>query len=343
MFFKPILLNHDKRRFEVTCYSCSNLEDDFTDDFRRAADRWRNVAQLSDDEFHQQIRADQIDILVDLSGHTAGNRLDVFARRPAPAQVSAGATGTGLPTIDYLFSDPVVCPAAVRHLFAEKIVDLPCVITIEPLPDQLRPSDPPVLTQGRVTFGVFNRATKVANEVVSLWARIPHALPRSRILMKHYGFDDAAMRSRLLEQFAAHGIAAERIAFLGATSRGEHLAAFKDVDISLDPFPHNGGISTWESLQMGVPVVAMLGQTVTSRAAGAILSSVGMTDWVADNADDYLAIAVKFASAPEHLKTLRHELPARLSASAAGNSATYTKAVEAAYRAMWADYCRTAA
>jgi len=343
LFFKPILFNHDKTRFEVTCYSSSNVEDDYTEDFRRAADRWRNVAQLSDDEFDERIQADQIDILVDLSGHTAGHRLDVFARKPAPVQVSAGATGTGLPTIDYLFSDPVICPAASRHLFAEKIVDLPCVITIEPLPEQLRPSDPPVLAKGHVTFGVFNRATKISEDVVSLWSRILHSVPRSRILMKHYGFDQAAMRSRLLEKFAGHGISADRVAFLGATSRGDHLAAFKDVDISLDPFPHNGGISTWESLQMGVPVVAMLGKTVSSRSAGAILSSVGMKDWVAEKADDYLAVAVKFASAPNHLKALRHELPARLSASAAGNSALYTQAIETAYRKMWADYCQAAA
>lgn len=298
---------------------------------------------MSDDEFDEQIQADQIDILVDLSGHTAGHRLDVFARKPAPVQVSAGATGTGLPAIEYLFSDPVICPAAGRHLFAEKIVDLPCVITIEPLPEQLRPSDPPVLAKGHVTFGVFNRATKISEDVVSLWSSILHSVPRSRMLMKHYGFDQAAMRSRLLEKFAGHGISADRVAFLGATSRGDHLAAFKDVDISLDPFPHNGGISTSESLQMGVPVVAMLGKTVSSRSAGAILSSVGMKDWVAENADDYLAVAVKFASAPNHLKALRHELPARLSASAAGNSALYTQAIERAYRKMWADYCKAAA
>jgi predicted O-linked N-acetylglucosamine transferase (SPINDLY family) len=207
---------------------------------------------------------------------------------------------------------------------------------------QLRPSDPPVLAKGYVTFGVFNRATKISDDVLSLWARVLHAVPQSRILLKHYGFDQAAMRSRLLEKFASHGISADRVAFLGATSRGDHLAAFKDVDISLDPFPHNGGISTWESLQVGVPVVALLGKVVSGRAAGAILTSVGMGDWVANNADDYLAIAVKFAKAPDDLRTLRHELPTRLAASAAGNSALYTKAVETAYRTMWPDYCRAA-
>jgi predicted O-linked N-acetylglucosamine transferase (SPINDLY family) len=164
-------------------------------------------------------------------------------------------------------------------------------------------------------------------------------VPQSRILIKHYALDDTFARSRQLERFAVHGITAERIAFLGTTSRSDHLAAFQEVDISLDPFPHNGGISTLESLQMGVPVVAMLGNSISGRAAGAILTSIGLDDWVADNADNYLAIAVKFASMPDLLKTLRHELPTMISTSALGNSAIYTKAIEMAYRKMWADYC----
>lgn len=340
--FRPLLLLHDKRQFDVTCYSCSQIEDELTRDFQRAADRWRNVARASDDELCRQIQADQIDVLVDLSGHTAGNRLRVFARKPAPVQVSAGATGTGLPTIDYLLSDPVICPQAVRHLFAEKIVDLPCIMTIERLPDRLSVTDPPVLAKGHVTFGMFNRASKISDDAVVLWARILQAVPRSQLLFKHYAFDEASMRSRLLERFAERGIAAERIGFLGATSRREHLAAFKEVDISLDPFPQNGGISTLESLQMGVPVVAKLGNSIASRSAGAILTSVGMADWVADDADGYLAIAVKFAAAPDRLKTLRHELPGRIAASAAGDNAAYTRAVEKAYRTMWAQFCRSA-
>jgi len=342
--FKPVLLNHDKTRFEITCYSSSLQEDGYTKDFRRAADRWRNVTQMSGDEFSAQIRADQIDILVDLSGHSAGNRLGVFARKPAPIQVTAWghATGTGLPTVDYLFSDPVACPAEVRHLFAEKIVDLPCVITIEESLGQTQPSDPPVLSKGHITFGAFNRSTKVTDEVVALWARLLHAVPQSRLLLKHYGFNQPALQLRMLEKFASHGVSPDSIAFLGTTSRPEHLAAFKNVDIALDPFPQNGGISTFESLQMGVPTVAMLGKTIPSRATGAILAAVGLRDWVAEDADGYLAIAEKFAAMPDHLKALRHDLPARLSSCPATNNVLYTRAVEAAYRTMWGDYCRTA-
>jgi predicted O-linked N-acetylglucosamine transferase (SPINDLY family) len=342
--FKPVLLNHDKCQFEITCYSTSVQEDDITKEFRRAADRWRDAAQMSDDELCAQIQADQIDILVDLSGHSKGHRLAAFARKPAPIQVTAWgyATGTGLQNVDYLFSDPVVCPSDVRHLFAETIVDLPCCISIDSLPDQVQPSPPPVLSKGHLTFGVFNRATKISADAASLWAQILHAVPGSRILLKNAAFDAASVRAGVLERFATHGVEAGRVAFLGTTSRPNHLATFNEVDISLDPFPQNGGVSTWESLQMGVPVVAKLGNSIASRVAAAILSAVGMTDWVARTTDDYSAIAVKFASMPEHLTKLRHELPARISESSAGNSAKYTKAVEAAYRKMWTDYCRSA-
>ena len=341
--FRPVLLNHDKAQFEITCYSSCHVEDEFTRDFRRAADRWRDVAQVSDDELAAQIQADQIDILVDLSGHSEGNRLKAFARKPAPVQVTAWghATGTGLPTIDYLFSDPVACPAAVRSMFAEKIFDLPCLVSIDPLPEGVPPSDPPALSKGYVTFGVFNRANKISDVCIAAWARILDAVPRSRLLMKHFAFDDASVRSRQLERFAAHGIAPDRLAFLGATSRQEHLAAYREVDICLDTFPQNGGVSTWESIQTGVPVIAVLGNRIASRVAGAILSAVGMQDWVSESLDGYVAIAEKFSARPDDLKALRHALPARLSASTAGNGSSYAKAVEAAYRTIWGEYCRS--
>jgi predicted O-linked N-acetylglucosamine transferase (SPINDLY family) len=337
--FRPMLFNHDKGGFEITCYSCSDIEDELTRDFRRAADRWRDVMELSDDALCRQIEADEIDILVDLSGHTAGHRFGVFARKAAPVQVSAGATGTGLPVIDYLFSDPVACPATVRHLFAEKIVDLPSIMTIEPVPEGLRPADPPLLGKGYATFGVFNRVSKITDQAVALWSRILHAVPQSRLLMKDTAFEDAAAKSRQRERFEECGIDPDRIAFLGRTARPDHLAAFGEVDISLDPFPQNGGISALESMQMGVPVIALLGNSISSRAAGSILTSLAMNEWVAEDAEQYLAIAVKFAAMPHLLKALRYELPERILASALGDAIVYTRAIEEAYRAMWADYC----
>ncbi len=338
--FKPVLEHHEKSRFRVICYSCSIAEDEITLEFRRIADIWHDAAQWPDDRLAAQIQADKIDILIDLSGHSSGHRLQVFARKPAPLQVTAWghATGTGLPTIDYLFSDPVAIPEFARPLFAETIYDLPCLITMERPPYAVGPSAPPMLSRGYVTFGTFNRVGKISDETIATWADILKAVPGSRLLMKDTTLNDEALCAALTGKFVAHGIAADRIAFRGATSREDHLAAFGDVDIALDPFPQNGGISTWEALHMGVPVVAKLGKSLPSRLSGAISSSIGLMDWVAESIDDYRAIASRFAAMPDYLRALRHELPARIMASPAGNSAAYTQAVEDAYRGMWKGY-----
>jgi predicted O-linked N-acetylglucosamine transferase (SPINDLY family) len=338
----PVLKNHDKARFEVNCYSCSTTRDDVTADFQGIADRWVDASQISDADLAGRIRADKVDILIDLSGHSGGNRLGAFARKPAPVQVTAWGhgTGTGLPTVDYLFSDPVTIPQAMRHLYAEKIYDLPCVITSALPAIELPRGDPPVRANGYVTFGVFNRITKMSNDAVAVWARVLHGVPDAKLLLKDGAFDEPSLRDLLRERFAAHGIAAERIDFLGSSPREQHLAAFGRTDIGLDPFPQNGGVSTWEALHMGVPIVAKLGHTAPSRLSGAILTSIGMGEWVAENADDYIARAVKFSAMADRLTALRYELPAKIAASPSGNAVLYTRAVETAYRSMWEDYCR---
>jgi predicted O-linked N-acetylglucosamine transferase (SPINDLY family) len=341
--FWPVLANHDKTHFEVICYSCSTIRDDITRDFERVADRWVDASQLSDEVLAARVRADKVDILIDLSGHSGGNRLGVFARKPAPVQVTAWGhgTGTGLPTIDYLLSDPVTIPEEMRPLYAEKIYDLPCVI-MSALPSiELPRGEPPILTNGHVTFGVFNRITKISDDALAVWARVLHGVPEARLLMKDGAYDEPALRELMRQRFAVHGIAGERIDFLGSSPREQHLAAFADTDMGLDPFPQNGGVSTWEALNMGVPVVAKLGNTAPSRLSGAILTSIGMDDWVASTADDYVARAVRVAAQPDRLATLRRELPARIAACPSGNGALYARAVERGYRTMWEGYCRT--
>jgi predicted O-linked N-acetylglucosamine transferase (SPINDLY family) len=340
--FGPILRNHDKKRFEITCYTCSPYEDQVTNSFRSVADTWREVSQLSDEELAQQIRSDRIDILVDLSGHSRGNRLKTFARKPAPVQVTAWghATGTGIPAIDYLFSDPVAIPKSVRHLFAEQIIDLPCAIITERLPQSVLRNDPPALKNGYCTFGFFNRAPKASDEAIKTWADILTKIPDAKLLMKDIGFDAEPVVASLRKKFSLLGISSDRIRFLGFTPHLEHLAAFNEVDICLDPFPQNGGVSTWEALQMGVPVVAKLGATVPSRISGAILASIGMSDWVAEGTDSYVSIAVKNAGQVEHLARLRRELTGGAIMSSVLDGAAYTRAVEAAYRRMWHTYCR---
>jgi predicted O-linked N-acetylglucosamine transferase (SPINDLY family) len=338
--FIPILRHHDHQQFEVIAYSCSPLYDTITDQCRALVDVWVDASRLSDDELADRIQHDHVDILVDLSGHSSGNRLAVFARKPAPVQVSAcgSVTGTGLPTMDYLLADQVFVPEEVRHLFAEQIYDLPCGITVDPLP-RVQPTELPMLRNGFVTFGVFNRTEKISDAALSVWSNILQLIPGSKIVVKNASLDDSLLRDTLLGRFVAEGIAVDRVICLGSTPHAEHLARFADIDMSLDPFPQNGGVSTWESLLMGVPVICKLGRSACSRAGGAIARAVGLHDWVSENDEDYIAIARKFANQPVELSRLRAELPARAARSDAGNNEFYTRRVENGYRLFWRRYC----
>jgi predicted O-linked N-acetylglucosamine transferase (SPINDLY family) len=338
--FFPVLRSHDKANFQINCYSCSSTRDSLTAAFQSLADVWLDAVSLSDKELANRIQADGVDVLVDLSGFTTGNRLNVFAQKPAPVQVTAwgNATGTGLQTIDYVLADPVAIPQHVRHQFAEHVYDLPCVITIDPISNE-RPSLLPMLRNGFVTFGVFNRIDKISDDVLAVWSKLLRAVTGSKIVVKHLALDDALVRDSLLARFVAQGVPQDRVVCIGSTERRDHLRAFETIDISLDPFPQNGGISTWESLYMGVPVVAKLGKAAGSRGAAAILNAIGLNDWIADDDEAYLAIALKFASQPSHLETLRADLPARIANSSAGNVTVYTQKVEEGYRQFWRDYC----
>ncbi|MET4046240.1 tetratricopeptide repeat protein [Bradyrhizobium sp. CSS354] len=339
----PVLRHHDHTKFEIICYYSWPGADEYTAMFKSLADVWVDAWGLSDDELADRIQADNVDILIDVSGHTTGNRLQCFARKPAPIQATGfgHATGTGMPTMDYVLADPIFIPPSVRHLFAEKIHDLPCLITIEPVSD-LQPSELPMLRNGYVTFGVFNRIYKISDDAIRAWTRIMRELPGSKIILKHGLLDDPLLRDSLIARFLAQGVIEENITCLGTTSRDDHLAAFAQVDISLDTFPQNGGISTWESLYKGVPVVAKLGIGASSRAGASIVTAVGLGDWVAEDDDGYVEIARRFASQPEHLAKLRAELPARIAASPAGNVEIYTRELEAGYRQFWRDYCAAA-
>jgi predicted O-linked N-acetylglucosamine transferase (SPINDLY family) len=340
--FMPMLRHHDHQQFEIMAYSSWPLRDSITEQCQASVDVWVDASRLSDDELADRIARDQVDVLVDLSGHSSGNRLGVFAHKPAPVQVSAcgNVTGTGLPTMDYLLADPIIIPAAARHLFAEQIHDLPCVITIDSPPD-VKPTEPPMLRNGFVTFGVFNRTEKVSDAALSVWSTLLRQIPGSRIVVKDSALSDPFFRDALLGRFVDHGIAVDRVTCLGPTPRLRHLAEFANIDISLDPFPQNGGVSTWESLQMGVPVVCKLGRSACSRAGGAIVKAVGLDDWVAEDDDGYIAIARKFASLPVELCALRADLPAKVASSNAGNNEFYTRCVEAGYRQFWRRYCAT--
>ena len=340
--FMPILRRHDHEKFGVILYSCSPRQDAITEVFRKVADKFVDASQFSDDMLADRIEADRVDILVDLSGHSAGHRLCVFARKPAPIQITAigNATGTGLPVIDYFLTDPVAVPPGDRHLFAEKPYDLPSLITIEPTPGDVRPSaELPMLRNGHVTFGMFNRTDKISDPALVVWSKLMQAIPGSVIMVKNGAMSDAVLRDGVIARFVAHGIRAERVRCIGATPRRDHLAMFAEIDMALDPFPQNGGISTWEPLQMGVPVITKLGSGPAARAGGAIVKAVGLDDFVAEDDEGYIAIAQRFAADPAALAAVRARLPAMVANSAGGNSDIYIRHVEEGYRKFWRDYC----
>jgi predicted O-linked N-acetylglucosamine transferase (SPINDLY family) len=341
--FLPVLRHRDRERFEIVCYSCSPLQDATTALCRSLADRWVDAVQLTDEKLADRIEADQVDILVDLSGHSAGNRLPAFAMKPAPIQVTAfgHVSGTGLPVMDYLFADPVLIPQEARPLFAEKVYDLPALITIEPPPD-VPPTPLPMLRNGYVTFGVFNRVDKVSDQALAVWSRLLQAVPGSIIVMKHGALNDTLVRDTLIARFVASGIPEDRLRCMGSSPRPEHLALFSTIDMMLDPFPQNGGISTWEPLQLGVPVVTKLGNGHASRCGGAIVAAAGLNDWIAADEEGYIEIAKRWAARPDELAALRARLPAQVANSDAGNCATYTRHVEEGYRKFWRDYCASA-
>jgi predicted O-linked N-acetylglucosamine transferase (SPINDLY family) len=339
--FGPVLWGHDPQRFEVICYSTGIGEDDFTQRFKRAAALWRDVGHLSDDALERVIREDAVDLLVDLSGHTAGNRLAVFTAKPAPVQLTAwgNVSGAGIPEIDYLLADPVVVPPAERPLFVEQILDLPCALS-HPVQDEMPDPGPlPARAAGQVTFGCLNRFSKVSDEALALWARIVRDCPGSRLLLKDRAFSNDGARARVLAKLAGMGLGAERVVLRGATERRAHLETYREVDLALDPFPQNGGITSLEALSMGVPVVTRLGRTVAGRMTASILTALGLADFVAADPDAYATLALARAARLDELADLRAGLRARVLASPVGNAALYVAAVENAYRTAWRRWC----
>ncbi len=339
--FGGALLNHDKSCFEIICYSDTLDEDSATARFRAGADCWHQTIDLSDDALANLIRNDRIDILVDLAGYQSGNRLLVFARKPAPIQVTAWGepTGTGLQAMDYLLADPVLVPHSERTQLTERVADLPNFLGYwnpEPLPE---PGPLPALAKGHVTFGSFSRVAKITNATIRAWASILRALPTAMLVLKGPDFADAGSRQRVSGGFATLGIPATRLTLLGGSDRDAHFAAYRDIDIALDPFPHGGGMTTLDALYMGVPVVAWQGPTISSRLAAASLTALGLTDFIAPSQDAYVDLAVATAANSDALARLRAGLRSRLEGSEFGNAARYSRAVEAAYRAMWLRWC----
>jgi predicted O-linked N-acetylglucosamine transferase (SPINDLY family) len=338
--FGAVIVHHDPAAFEVTCYSDTQVADATTAVLRQHAERWHDVAGLSDVELCQRIRADRIDILVDLVGHMAGHRLSAFARKPAPIQVTAwGEPGsTGLKAMDYYFADAVILPPEERPLLSEKIVELPCWVgywLAETLPEV---APLPALTRGYVTFGSYNRLAKVLPSVLRTWAAILRRVPNSRLVLKDRLTDQQAQPREIIAALAHEGIAPERITILDYSPIRAHLAAYGEIDLGLDPFPHGGAMTTLDALAMGVPVITAKGRTIPSRNAATVLTALGLTDFVAADYDEYVELAVTKASRLDELAKLRAGLRERLQSSAIWGE-RYARAAEAQFRDIWRRWC----
>jgi predicted O-linked N-acetylglucosamine transferase (SPINDLY family) len=332
----------DPAAFELFGYAEVARPDEVTEALRRRARGWRSTVGVSDREVAEMIRADGIDILVSLGGHTSDNRIGVCAYRPAPIQVSfADISTSGLAAMDYWLTDPVVHPADTAERFTETLVRLPVFMTHRAPADAPDLAPPPVMTKGVVTFGSCNNLGKLNPAVIALWARVLQAVPGSRLLLKYVNrFADPAVRERFVDLFAGHGIGAERIAFNAEVlGRARHLDILNEIDIALDPFPFNGCTTSFEALWMGVPFVTLSGTRFVGRMGEGMLRRIGLDDLVAPDEAAYVRIAAGLARDPARLAALRAELRQSVAQSPLCDHAALGDAVGRAFRQRWQDWC----
>jgi protein O-GlcNAc transferase len=343
-FVAPLLAAHDRGAVEVVGYADVPLPDAHTKRLAALADRWVDIAGLDTGAVCQRIASDRIDILVDLAGHTSNNRLPVFVRKPAPVQVAwlGYPNTTGLDAIDYRITDAVADPDPQEDRFcSESLLRLDrCFLCYEPSPDAPPVAPLPASRNGFVTFGSFNNFQKVTPHVVAAWSEVLRAVPGSRMLLKAESLTDPALQEYARAQFAACGIASDRIVVTAWTaSECDHLALYGDVDIALDSFPYNGTTTTCEALWMGVPVIAMRGDRHAARVGASLLAAAGLPELVAADAAGYVAVAANLAGARARLAALRAGLRERVRGAPLCDAAGFARAVEAAYRAAWRRWC----
>ena len=343
-FIEPVLSCHDHAAYEVYCYYNGVAPDAVTTRLQGHADHWRAIAGQTDEQVAERIRADGIDILIDLSGHTGDNRLLVFARKPAPVQVTwlGYPNTTGLSTMDYRITDGYADPEGMtEHLHTERLMRLPesfsCFQAPEACPEV---GDLPLLGMGHVTFGSFNNYAKISAEAMAVWARILQAVPGSKLKLLLSSLEDDALRQAAHAEFSTLGIEPDRVELLGVVaSHAAHLERYNGIDIGLDPFPYNGTTTNCDALWMGVPVVTLAGKSHVGRVGVSQLSNLGLSELVARNEEEYVEIAAGLAGDVARLRGLRSGLRERMLGSALMDAERFTRNLESAYREMWHVWC----
>ena len=336
-FFEPILRHHDAARVTVYCYADVSKPDIRTERLRTYAAQWRDIAGKSDEDVAAAVRDDEIDILVDLTGHTENDRLLLFARKPAPVQVTWNgyANTTGLSAIDYRITDGFCDPPGMtEHFHVERLLRMPRIyMPFEPPEHDIAAGPPPCLTTKRVTFASFNALSKVNARTVRLWSRILLTVPHSRLML--LTVPAGRTRTRLCDEFSAHGIDAERLEFRPRLDERAFLEAYRDADIALDTFPFHGTTTTAHTLWMGLPVVTLAGTVHAARVGVSMLSNAGLSHLVTSTEDEYVARAVDLARDPGELATLRASLRERMRSAPNMDGAAFTRALENEYARIW--------
>lgn len=342
-FLLPLLARHDPRAVEVFCYAELERADAITEQIRRLAAGWRETNTLDDAALAAQFRADGIDILIDIAGHTARNRLRALAVKSAPVTATwlGYPTTTGLRTIDWRITDAIADPPGAEDFHTERLWRMPegflCYA-----PQALTPAvaPPPSDRAGAVTFGSFNTPMKLSTATVESWAAILRAVPKSRLLLKAGLFNDAGLCDTTRERFVAQGIAPERVLLRGfIADPAGHLASYAEIDIGLDPFPYNGTTTTCEALWMGVPVVTLIGDRHAGRVGLDLLSRIGLSELAAPDVEAYIALAVALGEDAARRARLRAELRQRMLASPLCDPTRFARSFEAALRQMWHEWC----
>ena len=342
-FLIRCLENLDRQQAEVACYSNSADHDELTARIQAATANWRDTFDWTDESLAEQIRADGIDVLFDLAGHTKKNSLLVFARKPAPIQVTwAGYVGTtGLQAMDYILADRYEIPPEAEAHHVERVLRMPHAYVCYEAPDYAPVVSPlPALKNGYVTFASFNNPAKINSGVVEVWARILCRLPNARLVLKYKGIAEPACAGRLVQMFATHGVDPGRVACLGNSPHVDLLQHYNDIDIALDPFPYNGGLTTLEALWMGVPVITRPGETFAGRHSLTHLSNLGLTQTIARNPNEYVTLAVSLAEDLPGLAALRAGLRERMASSPLCNGPRFADDFLQLLRSVWRKWCR---
>lgn len=334
-FILPFLRNHDRESFEIFCYSTSSFEDPTTSECRSLSDHWRDISRTSDDAAVNTITNDRIDILVDLAMHSKGNRLKLFAKKPAPVQATylANVSTTGLGAVDYRITDPFLDPGDWRDpAFSEESMRLPRIYGCYTPEAEPHISEPPCLTNGFVTFGCLNNYCKINERVLEVWARIMRKTPDSLLFLLA---PDGEARRRTKELMERNGISPDRLSLTSGIPKDEYLDAYNRIDIALDPFPYQGITTTFDALWMGCPVVSHVGRRGTERVALSLLSNLGHPELVGDDLENYVTTAVELAHDPDRIRFLRFHLRDEMKRSALMDGTGLTRELETLYRTMW--------